>query len=112
MAGRVVDVYGPGTNTLTDAATVAIDCFYGLQKTLATGNSRAFGAPTNGEVGMLLELRISNTGGGPITPTYNAAFKLVGGAGPTIAAAKQQVVAFRKLVDGNWYEAYRTSGDI
>lgn len=110
MAGRVVDVYGPGTNTLTDAATVAIDCSYGLQKTLSTTLSRAFGVPTNGEVGMLLELRISNAGGGPITPTYDAVFDLAGGAGPTIAAGKQQVIAFRKMADGNWYETYRTVG--
>jgi hypothetical protein len=90
---------------------VAVNAASGEYQRLSTAASRAFGAPTNPKTGMRLTLETTNTSGGNITPTYNAAFKLVGGAGQTIAAGKIQSVTFR-YNGTNWIEVHRTSGDI
>lgn len=96
---------------LTDVATVTVNAASGEYQRLSTANSRAFGSPSNSKTGQRLTLEVTNTAVIAITPTYNAVFKLVGGAGPTLAAGKVQSVTFR-YNGTNWMEINRTAGDI
>jgi len=63
--------------TLTDAATIAINCLNGLEcEVTLTASGHVFGAPTGMIVGDRLTITVIQDGTGGRTVTFNAVFKL------------------------------------
>lgn len=93
---------------LTDAATVATDCSRSNTFYHTCSTARTMGAPTNMVDGQRITYFINVSSGGPITPTWNAAFN-VGGAF-TIADGKRRTISFIYwALASAWIEVARTA---
>ena len=79
-------------NTLTDAATIAVDLSLANNHTVTLGDNRTLGNPTNAEPGQTGSIFIvqDGTGGRTLTPAANWHFAK-GGAHPTFSTAANAV---------------------
>ena len=79
-------------NTLTDAATIAVDLSLANNHTVTLGDNRTLGNPTNAEPGQTGSIFIvqDGTGGRTLTPDTNWHFAK-GGAHPTFSTAANAV---------------------
>jgi hypothetical protein len=116
LEGLVIPGNMPTTSgfvkTLTDAASVTVDCSQGDIQVLTTALSRAMANPTNIVTGSRITFVFVNTSGGNITPTAGTKYKLAAGAFPTIGAGKIRCVNMVSYDGVNLYEESRTSADI
>src|ERR1051325_504385 len=101
--------YSGNAVTLTDAATVAVDCEKGNTFKLSTSNSRTMGAPSNIRAGQWYTILISNSGASTIQPVWNAAYNL---KDTLCLVAPGQTEAFTFYADpsGNLFEQSRVFG--
>lgn len=99
-----VQVGGQGwsdTATLTDAATIAVDCNNGNVFTVTLGGNRTLGAPSNLKNGATYVFIIKQpASGGPRTLAYNAVYKFPGGNDPVISTGANDVDVMSCVSDG------------
>lgn len=86
------------SQTLTDAATVTVDCSLGQFMTLTTGGNRTMGAATNQKVGGLYSIKVIN-GGTSNTLAWNANYLFVG-TDPVLGVGANAVSLFLFISDG------------
>lgn len=77
--------------TLTDAATVAMDASLGNNAKVTLGGNRTLGAPTNISGGQGGSIFITQDGTGTRTLSYNGVWKFVGGSAPVLSTAAGSV---------------------
>lgn len=86
--------------TLTDAATILVDCANGSQQVVTLGGNRTMGAPSNVQPGFIIWFTIIQDGTGGRTLAWNAVYKQVwSDTGNTLN--KRSTIGF--IYDGtNW----------
>lgn len=84
--------------TLTDAATIAVDMATGINFNVTLGGNRTLGNPTNAKPGQSGRIRVTQDGTGSRTLAYDANWKHIGSA-PTIATAAAAVDLFAYFVN-------------
>lgn len=85
-AGNVFNAAG-ALQTLTDAATVAVDFGAGFNFTLTIGGNRTLGNPSNSKVGETGCIYIVQDGTGGRTLAYSSNWKFAGGTAPVLSTA-------------------------
>jgi hypothetical protein len=94
--------------TLTDAATVTVNAAAGHFFPVTLTAARTFGAPSNPTDGQEIAFFIYQNTGGPITPSWNAAYLVTGGTF-TIADNSRRCIKFTYWkASGLWVESGRT----
>lgn len=76
---------------LTDAATVAMDMFPGINNSVTLGGNRTLGNPTNVMVGRCGISYITQDGTGSRTLAYSSNWKFAGGTAPTLTTTAAAV---------------------
>ncbi|MCT2398536.1 DUF2793 domain-containing protein [Novosphingobium mangrovi (ex Huang et al. 2023)] len=84
--------------TLTDAATIAVDMATGINFNVTLGGNRTLGNPTNAKAGQSGRIRVTQDATGSRTLAFGANWKHVGSA-PTIATAAGAVDLFAYFVN-------------
>jgi hypothetical protein len=100
-----------GEATLTDGATINWDVSVAQVAKVTLGGNRTMAAPTNMVNGGFYSLAVIQDATGSRTMTWNAVFKFIAGAAPTLstAASSKDYLTFRS--DGtNLYEQGRAQG--
>lgn len=98
-----VTVQGQGyseTATLTDAATIAVDCDTGNVFTVTLGGNRTLGAPTNLKNGATYVFIVKQDATGSRTLAYNAVYKFPGGVDPVLTTTANAVDILAFVSDG------------
>jgi hypothetical protein len=80
--------------SLTDAATIAVDFNLGINFKVTLAGNRTLGAPANIRDGQSGIIRIRQDGTGSRGLTFNTAWKFVGGAPPTLSTAANTIDRF------------------
>jgi hypothetical protein len=78
-------------STLTDGATVTINCTLSNAFVLTLGGNRTMAAPTSPLSGQVINLLIKQDATGSRTITWNAAFTWPSGTAPTLSTAANSV---------------------
>lgn len=125
ILGAGTAVYGNGAGskpyfskrvTATYSASITLDLKLGDHHTITITNGTAFtmNAPTGPYFdGMeVLITFINSSGGAHGAITWNTVWKLVGGSLAAIANGSNKTIAFRFSGTTNFYETYRSSGDV
>jgi len=94
---------GTDVTTVTDQATLAIDCSLGNVFKVTLGGNRTVGAPSNPRDGQVIQFFVIQSTGSN-TLTWNAVFKWPSGTAPTLSTAASAIDIVSAVYDGtNWY---------
>lgn len=85
--------------TLTDAATIAVNMALGINFNVTLGGNRTLGNPTNAKPGQSGRIRVMQDGTGGRTLAFGANWKHIGSV-PTIPTASGSACVFGYLVNG------------
>lgn len=95
---------GTTVTTVTDGATLTLDCSLGNSFVVTLGGNRTVAAPTNPRDGQTIVFKIIQDGTGSRTLTWNATFNWPGGTAPTLSTAASSVDIVSAWYDGtSWY---------
>lgn len=92
---------GTRTVTLTDAATITVDCKLSNVFRVTLGGNRTLAAPTNPYDGQVINIKLNQDGTGGRTLAWSSAFRFVSGYTPVLSTAANA----RDLASMQWDEA-------
>ncbi len=90
-----------GTQTLTDAATIAVNFASGATCVVTLGGNRTMGTPSNAVAGGRYRFIVKQDGTGGRTLTWNAEFKFPGGVEPTLSTGISDVDVFTFIAESS-----------
>jgi len=95
---------GTDVTTVTDGATLTIDCSLGNVFTVTIAGNRTVAAPTNARDGQVIQFLITQDATGSRTLTWNATFNWPGGTAPTLSTAGSSVDIVSAVYNGTeWF---------
>ena len=101
----------PASQTLTDGATITMNCATGQNATVTLAGNRTFAAPTNQTASTFYVIEVRQDATGNRTAAWNAVFKWVNSTAPTLSSVALTRDYFMFESDGtNMYEVGRTQG--